>query len=142
MPQPTQGTLQRQPAFAYGSVTLYGRPFQVVLLANCLLTPVEGPTTPQWKPPRFGLFPFRSPLLRKSLIAFSSWGYLDVSVCPVRLTRAMCSPGDDAALPAPGCPIRKSPDQRLFAPPRGLSQLTTSFIAFLCQGIHYVPFVA
>ena len=29
----------------------------------------------------------------------------------------------------PGCPIRKSPDQRLFAPPRSLSQLITSFIA-------------
>ena len=34
-----------------------------------------------------------------------------------------------------GCPIRKSPDLGLFAPPRSLSQLTTSFIAFSCQGI-------
>jgi hypothetical protein len=65
--RPTQGTLQRQPAFAYGPVTLCGRPFQIVLLANCLVTPVEGPTTPRWKPPRFGLFPVRSPLLRKSI---------------------------------------------------------------------------
>ena len=67
MARPTQGTLQRQSAFAYGPVTLYGRPFQIFLLANCLLTPVEGPTTPRWKPLRFGLFPFRSPLLRKSI---------------------------------------------------------------------------
>ena len=29
---------------------------------------------------RFGLFPVRSPLLRKSLIVFFSSGYLDVSV--------------------------------------------------------------
>ena len=29
----------------------------------------------------------------------------------------------------PGCPIRKSLDQRLFAPTQGLSQLITSFIA-------------
>ena len=29
---------------------------------------------------RFGLFPVRSPLLRKSLVIFSSSGYLDVSV--------------------------------------------------------------
>ena len=65
--RPTQGTLQRQSAFAYGTVTLYGRPFQIILLANCLITPVEGPTTPRWKPPRFGLFPFRSPLLRTSI---------------------------------------------------------------------------
>ena len=35
-----------------------------------------------------------------------------------------------------GFPIRKSPDQRLLASPRSLSQLTTSFIACLCQGIH------
>lgn len=67
MTRPTQGTLQRQKAFAYGSVTLYGRPFQIVLLADCLITPVEGPTTPKWKPLRFGLFPVRSPLLRKSI---------------------------------------------------------------------------
>jgi hypothetical protein len=35
-----------------------------------------------------------------------------------------------------GSPIRKSPDHRLLASPRGLSQLTTSFIAYLRQGIH------
>ena len=70
MTRPTQGTLQRQQAFAYGSVTLYGRPFQIVLLADCLITPVEGPTTPRWKPLRFGLFPFRSPLLRKSIFLY------------------------------------------------------------------------
>ena len=35
-----------------------------------------------------------------------------------------------------GFPIRKSPDRRLFAPPRSLSQLITSFIAYLRQGIH------
>ena len=35
-----------------------------------------------------------------------------------------------------GSPIRKSPDHRLLASSRGLSQLATSFIAFLRQGIH------
>ncbi len=35
-----------------------------------------------------------------------------------------------------GFPIRKSPDRRLLASPRGLSQLTASFIAYLRQGIH------
>ena len=67
MTRPTQGTLQRQSLFAYGPVTLCGRTFQNVPLNDCLVTPVEGPTTPRWKPPRFGLFPFRSPLLRKSI---------------------------------------------------------------------------
>ena len=41
-----------------------------------------------------------------------------------------------------GFPIRKSPDQSLFAAPRGLSQLATSFIACFCQGIHHAPLVA
>ena len=36
----------------------------------------------------------------------------------------------------PGFPIQKSADQRLFAPPRSLSQLITSFIGSQCQGIH------
>ena len=40
-----------------------------------------------------------------------------------------------------GFPIRKSPGQSLFAALRGLSQLTTSFIAFFCQGIHHAPLV-
>jgi alpha-ketoglutarate-dependent taurine dioxygenase len=37
-----------------------------------------------------------------------------------------------------GFPIRKSADQRLFAPPHGLSQRTTSFIASQRQGIHRI----
>ena len=39
-----------------------------------------------------------------------------------------------------GFPIRKSPDQSLFAAPRSLSQRTTSFIASSRQGIHQTPF--
>ena len=35
----------------------------------------------------------------------------------------------------PGCPIRKRTDQFLFADPRALSQLTTSFVASRSQGI-------
>ena len=38
---------------------------------------------------------------------------------------------------ATGCPIRKSSDQRLFAPTRSLSQLITSFIASESLGIHH-----
>ena len=43
---------------------------------------------------------------------------------------------------AVGCPIRKSPDYRLYAATRSLSQLTTSFIASQSQGIHHAPLVA
>ena len=38
-----------------------------------------------------------------------------------------------------GCPIRKSRDQRIFAPTPGLSQLITSFIASVSQGIRHAP---
>ena len=48
----------------------------------------------------------------------------------------------DRGLPSMGCPIRKSPGQSLFAANRSLSQLTTSFIAVLRQGIHRAPLVA
>ena len=45
---------------------------------------MTSPTTPPCRSRRFGLFPFRSPLLRESLFAFFSCGYLDVSVPRVR----------------------------------------------------------
>ena len=40
-----------------------------------------------------------------------------------------------------GFPIRKSADHFIFADPRGLSQLITSFIASESQGIPRVPFL-
>ena len=68
--------------------------------------------------------------------------YLGNHVCflLLRVLRCFSSPG----LPPhsrvtgslqPGCPIRKSPDHGLFAPPRSLSQLITSFLASESQGI-------
>ena len=90
---------------------------------------------------RFRLFPLRSPLLGESRL---------LSVPPG--TEMVDFPGlaappyvfrwRDRGLPSMGCPIRKSPGQSLFAAHRGLSQLTTSFIAVLRQGIHRTPFVA
>ena len=52
------------------------------------------------------------------------------------LHAAMYSLHDDRCSHRPGFPIRKSPDHSVLATPRGLSQLATSFIAFLRQGIH------
>ena len=65
----------------------------------------------------------------------------------LRVLRCFSSPGSPPAmsrvpesLPA-GCPIRRSADQRAFAPPRGLSQLITSFFASESQGIPHAPFL-
>ena len=41
-----------------------------------------------------------------------------------------------------GFPIRKSADRSLFAAPRSLSQLVTSFVGSWCQGIHLMLFLA
>ena len=41
-----------------------------------------------------------------------------------------------------GFPIRRSPDRSLFAAPRSLSQLITSFIGSWCQGIPLALFIA
>ena len=48
----------------------------------------------------------------------------------------MNSDGDTPCSHDVGFPIRTSPDHRLLASSRGLSQLATSFIAFVRQGIH------
>ena len=41
----------------------------------------------------------------------------------------------------PGFPIQISADLRIFAPPRGFSQLVTSFFGSQCLGIRPVPFL-
>ena len=45
-------------------------------------------------------------------------------------------------LHAGGFPIRKSADRNLFAAPRSLSQLVTSFVGSWCQGIPLMLFLA
>jgi hypothetical protein len=59
-------------SFAYGAITLFGRPFQTVPLPTRV--PCRSPTTPAGiASHRFRLFPLRSPLLRESrLISFPS----------------------------------------------------------------------
>ena len=125
--------------FGYGPLTLYGAIFHSLHLTFAL--PRWAPTTPvvnYW----FGLFRFRSPLLTESLSLsfppvtemFHFAGFRDMS--------PMNSDSFDRVLPRSGYPIRKSTDQRVFASPRSLSQLITSFIAYWHQGIHYVLLVA
>ena len=86
---------------------------------------------------RFGLFPGRSPLLGESLIYFLFLGVLRCFSSPgsPRTVLMRCPPFERT-----GCPIRKSAGHRPFAPYRGLSQLITSFIASVSQGIRPAPF--
>ena len=99
------------------------------------VVPWRGPTTPMMpRQHRFGLFPVRSPLLGESLL-FSFPTGTKMFQFP-----ALASIKDGwHSFRMPGCPIRKSLDQRLFAPTQSLSQLITSFIASESQGIRHAP---
>ena len=99
------------------------------------------PTPPRGKPLDFGLFRFRSPLLTEShSLSFPPLTEMfHFSGC--RSTWTMNS-SRSHWVHQWGFPIRKSPGQSLFPTLRGLSQVTTSFIASQHQGIHLVPLVA
>ena len=67
----------------------------------------------------------------------------------LRLLRCFSSPGSPSLIKREcqyniltGCPIRTSAGHRSPAPHRGFSQLATSFIAFLSQGIRPVPLLS
>ena len=116
---------------------------------------VAGPTTPS--PARsarrasflrrtpcsagFGLFRFRSPLLSESRLLSFPPG-TEMVHFPGFASAAYGFSGRFPRFTRVGFPIRRSPDLGLLASPRGLSQLATSFIACLRQGIHRTPLVA
>ena len=118
--------------FMYRAFTVCGLPFQVVPLIPlhhlCCKSynPAYAVTYTVWANPR------SLATTCGITIVFFSYGYLDVSVPHVRLPLAR----DILNCFRMGCPIRTSPDQRLFAPTRSFSQLVTSFIASESQGIH------
>ena len=84
--------------------------------------------------PRFGLAPFRSPLLGGSRLDFPSSGYLDVSVPPVASRMSLV-----AGPRLLGSPIRAPRDLSLSAAPPGLSRLPAPFVGPPCQGIRRAP---
>ena len=101
----------------YGTFTLYGVTFQTLPLSLRLSLA--------------RLLPVRSPLLGESrLISFPPGTEM------FHFPGFALSEESDTDHSVPGCPIRKSTDQRLLATPRGLSQPSTSFIASISLGIH------
>ncbi len=93
---------------------------------------IVGPATPRApRRPRFGLAPFRSPLLGGSLL-FSSppatWMFRFAGFAP--------APWRVPCLRTAGFPIRASADLRLLAPPRGISPPAAPFVA---SGSHGHP---
>ena len=125
------GTQQVSSLFGYGALTPYGRPSHAVLLSYF---PICRSATPENKSSGLASSAFARHYLRNHCYFLF-----------LRVLRCFSSPGSPPArsrvpesLPA-GCPIRRSADQWVFAPPRGLSQLITSFFASESQGILHVP---
>ena len=135
--------LRVQMIFVYGSVTLFGSPFQKIRLATRLVTLLLQALQPPIHLDATGLgcsdfarHYYRNRgffLLLEVLRWFTSLRSLvltyEFSETYIRFAYV-------------GFPIRKSPDQSLCAAPRSLSQLAASFIACFCQGIHRAPLVA
>ncbi len=136
--------LRVQLAFAYAAITLYDASFQRASTNDWIgNSTVAGPTTPASPEGKTGLgcsdfarHYFRNHgclLFLQVLRWFTSLG---------SLVPAYGFSRPSYGFTVRGFPIRKSPDQCLLAAPRGLSQLATSFIASVCQGIHHAPLVA
>jgi hypothetical protein len=106
------------------------------------------PTTPQWQrhqamtPLRFGLFPFRSPLLRESLLLsfprVTEMFQFTQFPLPVLCVHTGVTLHDECRVSPFGHPRIEA----WSAAPRGLSQPPTSFIGSRRQGIHRSLFVA
>ena len=98
--------------FAYGAITRYGAPSQVLPLAATVSD--DGPTTPLQEPGTVWALPRSLAATDGVSFDFLSYGYLDVSVPRVRLTRLWIQ-RVMTAIRRPGFPIRTFPDQSLFA---------------------------
>ena len=149
----TRVSCTRDSAFAYGAVTLYGRPFNAVLLAHHFFTRRRRCRSSTRIPrpllsnastlalSRFRLVPVRSPLLGESLLLSFRPG-TKMFQFPGLAASWLCIHHGLAGSPCAGFPIRRSPDHNLLAVPRSFSQLSTSFFASDRLGIHRAPFVA
>ena len=141
-------------SFAYGGVTLYADAFQASSATQTIsyFLPdqqlwLAGPTTPitQRLPAmtrdRFGLFPFRSPLLRESLLLSLPVG-TEMFHFPTLPPPALCvQAGATGHYTRQVSPFGNPRIEVWLPTPRGLSQAPTSFFGSWCQGIHRAPLI-
>ena len=122
--RPYSGSCSLPQNFIYGTFTLFGLPSHAILLSLSSLLAVLTPIVLL-----HSVWPLSLSLAATQKISFdfSSSAYLDVSVqrvspCMTILFTIQCQ-----SIALTGSPIRKSADQQIFALPRSLSQLVTSF---------------
>ncbi len=139
----------------YRALTCCGLPFQNSSTTHQVSNSVKGlvpllpvSTTPGWQrhqalpPARFGLIPFRSPLLRESLLLSIPDG-TEMFQFPSSPLLALCvQTGVTLHDECRVSPFRHPRIEARSAAPRGLSQPPTSFIGSRRQGIHRWLFVA
>jgi hypothetical protein len=137
----TRGHPRVDQNFAYGAITRSGGTFQNLLLS--FTNPMSGPhnpgvtlVMPVWADPLS--------LAATDGISFDfySYRYLDVSVPCVRLVHLCIQCTMTGHNPCRVSPFGNLRVKACLAAHRSLSQLTTSFIASRCQGIHHAPLVA
>ena len=152
--------LKRFFIFNYRAITFYGLAFQQVLLTKNFLTLlnliISSPYNLRFnlRQNRFGLFPFRSPLLREFrnvdhrmklalhlmiyilLFGFYSFGYWNVLLPQVHFLHQV---QDLSNLLERGYPIRTSPDQRLLGTsPKLIAAMLRPSSSLQSQGIHHM----
>ena len=136
----------RHEHFVHGAITHSGQSFQTVRLCSHFITSGVIPNRPHnphdTEVSQVWAVPLSLATTDGITIVFSSWGYLDVSVPPVRLMHLCIQCMIPEHYLQKVSPFGNPRIKACLAAPRSLSQLTTSFIAFLCLGIHRTPFVA
>ena len=136
----TWDTARPLEVFAYVSVTLFGAGFHRLRLTRCV--PQCGPATPRYKYQGLGCSRFaRRYSGNRCALSFppvtEMFHFAGSGSCgPMNSIRRI------PILLGMGSPIRTPTDQSVFAAPRGLSQLATSFIASCRQGIRLALLVA
>ena len=108
---------------------------------------LDGPATPNTQRllamtrARFGLFPFRSPLLRESRLLSLPVG-TEMFHFPTLPPPALCvQAGATGHYTRQVSPFGNPRIEVWLPTPRGLSQAPTSFIGSWCQGIHRAPLI-
>ena len=142
-------------AFAYGAITLCGSAFQADSASTQICNSLRGlvlsrsdPTTPVRQrhqaltPRRFRLIPFRSPLLRESLLLSFPWATEMFQFAQFPLPALCVQTGVTLHDECRVSPFGHPRIEAWSAAPRGFSQPPTSFIGSTCQGIHRWLFVA
>src|SRR5690625_4583762 len=125
----TQDPLQRKFLFDYRAITFYGWSFQTDSSKEFLCNSyVECPTTPEIKDFWFGLFPVRSPLLRKSIFLSFPLGTKMFQFPRYAPCILLDSDTSTAPLRTVDFPIRKSPVQCLLTARRCISVIVPSII--------------